>query len=112
MRAIKEFKESILVVEESFGGIAGVINLPDSGRASVIASWGGGWEHVSVSPKKDYNIPTWVDMCFLKDLFFKDDEVVIQIHPKKEDYVNIKNNCLHLWRPINEVVPTPPKIYI
>ena len=56
-----------------------------------------GWEHVSVSP---YNgkTPSWVDMCEIKDMFWNDEEAVIQIHPKKSEYVNIKDNCLHLWR--------------
>lgn len=59
-----------------------------------------GWEHVSVSPKHKYNIPTWNDMCVLKDIFFDDEEEVYQIHPKKSEYVNLSENCLHLWKPI------------
>ena len=85
------------------------IKLPDCGTCSVI--WGDdeeGYEHVSVSPKKKFNTPTWNDMCALKDMFFKDDEEVYQIHPKKSEYVNVIENCLHLWRPIghelNELV--------
>lgn len=53
-------------------------------------------EHVSVSKKK--KIPTWEEMCFVKDLCFEDEEIVIQIHPKKSEYVNLHENCLHLWR--------------
>lgn len=79
----------------------GLIKLPDSGTASVV--WGrneGGYEHVSVSPRKKYNIPTWNDMAFLKDIFFYDEEEAYQIMPKKSEYVNISENCLHLWKPI------------
>ena len=76
----------------------------------VIASSDYGWEHVSVScPSK---IPTWDIMCKIKDLFFYDDEVVMQLHPKKEDYVNNHPNCLHMWRPTNEKIPTPPSILV
>lgn len=85
------------------------IKLPDCGTCSVI--WGDdeeGYEHVSVSPKKKFNMPTWNDMCVLKDMFFEDDEEVYQIHPKKSEYVNVMENCLHLWKPIghelNELV--------
>jgi len=74
---------------------------------SVIASTGEGWEHVSVS-KKNGKTPTWEEMCFLKDLFFRKDETVIQYHPKKENYVNIKKNCLHLWRKIDQELELPP----
>ena len=56
-----------------------------------------GWEHVSVSPYKG-KMPTWDDMCAIKDIFWDDEEAVIQIHPKKSEYVNVKDNCLHLWR--------------
>ena len=39
-------------------------------------------------------------MCVLKDIFFDDEEEVYQIHPKKSEYVNQQENCLHLWKPI------------
>ena len=78
----------------------------------VIASNGEGWEHVSISPKNSHKIPSWSVMCELKDLFFEDEEVVMQLHPKKSEYVNNKENCLHLWRPIGVEIPTPPSILV
>lgn len=78
------------------------IKLSDSGTCTVI--WcdnEDGNEHVSVSPKHKYNIPTWEDMCQLKEVFFDEEEEVYQIHPKHSQYVNLKNNCLHLWKPRN-----------
>ena len=36
---------------------------------SVIWSFGGGWEHVSVAPYNRRIIPSWEDMCRLKDSF-------------------------------------------
>ena len=56
-----------------------------------------GWEHVSFCPYRGY-VPSWDDMCKLKDFFFEDEEEAIQIHPKKSEYINIMDNCLHLWR--------------
>ena len=64
-----------------------------------------GWEHVSFSPYDHSKLPSWDDMCQLKDIFWEDEETVIQIHPKKSEYVNIRQNCLHLWR--NKNVPLP-----
>lgn len=56
-------------------------------KLTVIASDGFGWDHVSVSlPNR---CPNWPEMCFIKDLFFKEDETVIQFHPKKSSYKNI-----------------------
>lgn len=80
---------------------AALVKLPDCGTCSVI--WGfneNGMEHVSVSPVHRYKMPTWDDMCVLKDIFFKEDEEAYQVHPKKSEYVNVVENCLHLWKPI------------
>ena len=49
--------------------------------ASVVFSWGGGWEHVSVSYKN--RVPTWDEMCKVKDMFWNDEECVVQYHPPK-----------------------------
>jgi len=71
-----------------------------------IASDGEGWEHVSVSLSVK-RTPNWEEMCMIKDLFWDEEDVVIQIHPKKSEYVNNHNYCLHLWRPVNENIKTP-----
>ena len=77
----------------------------------VIASDGGGWDHVSVSPgnPKRKACPTWDEMCAIKDMFFEEEETVVQYHPPKSDYVNNHPYCLHLWRPQNQEIPRPPK---
>jgi hypothetical protein len=65
----------------------------------VIASSGMGWDHVSVSVQGTMKrVPNWQEMCFVKDLFFREDETVVQFHPKKSDYVNIHPHVLHLWK--------------
>lgn len=76
----------------------------------IIASWGGGWEHVSVSLKN--RCPTWDEMCMVKEIFWKDDEVVVQFHPAKSEYVNIHPYCLHMWRKIGSEFETPPKAFV
>jgi hypothetical protein len=62
----------------------------------VQASDGMGWEHVSVSVYD--RTPTWEEMCFVKNLFWDENDVVVQFHPAKSDYVNMHKYCLHLWR--------------
>jgi len=75
-------------------------------RAGVVWSNGGGWDHVSVSfPSR---CPTWNEMCRVKQLFFRPDEVVIEYHPAESEYVNMHPFCLHLWRPQEDMIPTPP----
>ena len=78
--------------------------------AVIIFSWGGGWDHVSMSFKN--RVPTWDEMCWLKDAFFEDEEVVIQFHPAKKDYINCHPYCLHLWKKKDYEFPTPPKLFV
>jgi len=54
------------------------------------------WQHVSVS--LPHRCPTWKEMCMVKDLFWNDDETVVQFHPPKSEYVNNHSHCLHLWK--------------
>jgi len=80
-------------------------------RYLVIASDGGGWEHVSISHRA--KCPSWEVMCRVKEIFFGDEECVMQLHPPKADWVNNHKYCLHLWKPINgEVIPRPPAIFV
>lgn len=77
---------------------------------TVIASTGLDWDHVSVSLR--HRSPTWQEMCHIKNLFWDEDEVVLQYHPKKIDYVNHHPFCLHLWRPQNQSIPVPDLILV
>lgn len=77
---------------------------------NFIFSWGCGFEHLSVSTP--VRTPTWEQMCFMKDIFWRDDEVCMQLHPKKEDYVDNMPYCLHIWKPIDKKIPTPPSIMV
>lgn len=79
---------------------------------SFVASWGGGWDHVSISPLNRKTIPTWDMMCKVKDIFFKPEEAVIQIHPPKDEYVNNMPNCLHLWRCRYKEMVLPPSCFV
>lgn len=82
----------------------------------VIASDGALWEHVSVhvydSESKKFFLPLWDEMCFIKDLFWDEEDVVMQLHPKKSEYVNNHAYVLHLWRPVSKEIPTPPAILV
>jgi hypothetical protein len=67
------------------------------------------WQHVSVSHRQ--RCPIWDEMCWVKSLFFEDEEIAVQYHPRKADYVNYHPFCLHLWRPW-AAFPTPPSIAV
>lgn len=68
------------------------------------------WEHVSVSLNN--RCPNWEEMCFVKALFWDDEDTVMQLHPPKSKWVNNHPFCLHLWRPLKEAIPLPPEIAV
>ena len=114
MKTIEELRatSNLWIIRTGADGGYGEIWQAGKAFASVLWSFGGGWEHVSMAPYKRSHTPTWDEMCRLKDMFFRDDEVVVQYHPAKSAYVNNMPNCLHLWRPLLEAMPVPPSIMV
>jgi hypothetical protein len=68
------------------------------------------WEHVSVSLTN--RCPNWIEMCFIKSLFWDDEETVMQLHPPKSKWISNHPHCLHMWRPTKETIPLPPDITV
>ncbi len=99
-------------------GNNGAFMIPHRGiNYLCIASDGQGWEHVSVWLRDTKfqslrRLPGWEEMCWVKDTFFRDDETVIQYHPAKDDYVDYAKYCLHLWRPLETLLPKPPPEFV
>lgn len=68
------------------------------------------WEHVSVSlPDR---CPTWEEMCAIKSLFWGDEDLVLQYHPPRSEWVSNHRFCLHLWRPVGLQLPKPPQVAV
>ncbi len=108
MRDVEILKRYPRCLELAEDGGAWLLKSRIDGRQlKVIASWGSGWDHVSVSTSK--RPPTWREMCVVRRLFFRDDETAMQLHPPLVDHVNIHPNCLHLWRPQGVEIPRPPQ---
>jgi hypothetical protein len=102
-------------------GNNGVFDLdsPEPGwRLAILASDGGGWEHVSAHAYRNagrpsqQRCPTWKEMSFLKRVFWDPDDVAMQLHPRESEYVNEHPFTLHLWRPTTAEIPTPPPIFV
>ena len=114
MKPISEIKKTpnlVIRAEAQNGGIGGYYydRISDK-RLNFIFSCQLGWEHLSVSmPNKT---PNWDQMCRMKDIFWGEDEACVQYHPKKEDYVNNHEHCLHIWKPVDYELPTPPSLMV
>lgn len=81
----------------------------------VVATIGSGWEHTSVTLDKKIicsKTPNWYEMCFVKNMFWDDEDIVWQYHLPADDNVNIHPGCLHLWRKQNFDMPLPIKIMV
>lgn len=95
--------------------IAGCFEVPskvDGQTLRIILSKGQyGWDHASISKRR--RTPTWGEMEYVRRLFFEDHEAVMQYHAPIAEYVDGSvlghPYCLHLWRPLNEKIPSPPK---
>lgn len=92
------------------GGCFVVPSPVDGFPLRIIASNGGGWDHLSIS--RDHRTPSWRELEHVKRLFFRDDEVAMQLHVPPTDHVNIHANCLHLWRPHDAAIPMPPVEFV
>ena len=68
------------------------------------------WEHVSVSIHTSVGtrLPTWPEMCAIKDVFWDASDCVVQFHPPRKRYVNDHPHVLHLWRSVTYRQPMPP----
>ena len=67
--------------------IFGVPSSVDRAVLPVIASVGLGWDRVSVS--RTNRCPNWTEMEQIKRMFFRDDEIAMQLHVPPVEHVNV-----------------------
>lgn len=79
---------------------------------NVQASWGDGWDHVSVSRvRQPRKVPSYRQMRRVHEVFFPF-EVAFELHMPRQRHLSPASKggveVLHLWRPQRVFVPTPP----
>ncbi len=97
-----------------------VLEYPETkARLVIIASDGGGWEHVSVSiegvlrrPREQRRCPRWEEMAWVASLFWTPTETVVQYRPPADQYRNLHPYTLHWFRPIAGGIPLPPALMV
>ena len=50
-------------------------------------------------------IPTWEQIVDVKREFFKPTEECIHFIPRDDEYINLKENCMHIFHPLMEFDP-------
>jgi len=105
-----------LIVSTAADGCNGAFQLPSPEPGwilIILATDGAGWEHVSVHAARardgQSRTPSWREMCVAKDTFWDPEDVVVQYHPRRSEYISHHPDTLHLWRPIAASIPTPPE---
>lgn len=51
-------------------------------------------------------------MCFVKGLFWSEEETVVQFHPPESTYISNHPYCLHLWRDTRNDHQLPPPVLV
>lgn len=82
----KERSEFYLPIGETLGYVSAMNFLDDD------------WEHVMLNGFWSNRCPTYEEMTLLKDTFWTEGEIAIQVHPRKSEYINKCEYTLHLWR--------------
>lgn len=101
-----------IYVSDSTYGFNGLFRIPHNGNVvRCLCSDQMDWQHVSVSVEGEVKrSPRWEIMCYVKSLFWEDEDWVVQFHPARSQYVNCHPACLHLWRYTGKdfTQPVPP----
>jgi hypothetical protein len=89
-------------------GWNGAFQVPLEGELwYVMISDREGWRHLSIRNSQKKALPSWQVMTRVKACFFGDDDWVVQFIPPRAEYVNDCQWVLHLWQPVDAVLPTP-----
>ena len=100
-------------ITDSSWGFCGMFRFTANNQfVRCVVSDGEGWKHVSVSVEGDTRPPKWETMCAVKDLFWEEEDWVMQFHPAHSEYVNHHPGCLHLWEPTELEFPKPRSIMV
>lgn len=98
MRNLSDIEKQGHVTRVARGEDGGAFYVKLKGRQlKVIASYGMGWDHVSVSLSD--RTPRWDEMELIKRLFFEPDEWAMQLHAPPSKHISIHPNTLHIWAP-------------
>ena len=106
-------RKDFQIISTGFDGGMGKFVAGPMENMTVIWSYCGGWDHVSINGVN--RMPTWDEMCQIKDMFFTEDECCVQYHPPKSEYVNNIPYCLHIWKPIEQysgALPVPHSLLV
>lgn len=66
------------------------------GHCFVLVSIDDGKQHLSISRRTRY--PTWDEIKRARYTFLPDGLTMAMLLPPKNEYVNIHQNCFHLWQ--------------
>lgn len=105
MSALWREVPTVVAGARTFRGIAPKTN----GLAAVVDTLtidGKTWRHLSVSRRS--RTPSHEDMMAAAEAFLDREHVALSIYPRRAEWVNLHEFCLHLWQPVGfDPVPDP-----
>lgn len=114
MNVLRLHKEP--VSHDATGGFWRDLLLPNCRTLHAQASFGLGWDHVSVSVAGTHEkTPSWAEMEAVRRFFFEPHETVVQLHPPLDQYVTNTGphmGVLHLWRKQDSEHALPPMEFV
>lgn len=102
----RQWERMIGAEGDDTGGCFKLKSAFDGGELRIMVGVGEGWEHASVS--RANRCPSWSEMEQVKRLFWQDNEIAMQLHVTPQSHISVHPYCLHIWRPTNDNIPTPP----
>ncbi|MDE5860853.1 MAG: hypothetical protein K2H28_01515 [Ruminococcus sp.] len=111
-KTIAEIKKTagVVILDERKNRICGWLYARHRKRIFFTAKWNDNWEQVYIS--RVSNRPKWDELCETKEIFWNDDECVIQYIPSESMHKDKYNNCLYLWKSVSVEIPIPPETLI
>jgi len=78
----------------NIGSCPGARRFQRGSIRAIVSKDGGSW-HISVSHPHRY--PKWDEIRQARYDLIQNNAYMVMILPPKEDYVNLHENCFHLW---------------
>ena len=73
-----------------------MVDVYEYGECNIFYAIENNKYHISVACKDRY--PTWDEIVYIREQLTPNNVTMAMILPPEKNYINIHNNCFHLWQ--------------